>query len=71
MHEPSGWALYKRCSFDKKEYKLNYYRGKDCIEELCKNLKETAMEITVKKKEIVPLTHEENNFYKEQEICYI
>ena len=73
MHEPSGWALYKRCSFDKKDYKLNYYRGKDCIEELCKNLKETAMEIInrEKKKEIVPLTHEENNFYKEQEICYI
>ena len=50
MHEPSGWALYKRCSFDKKEYKLNYYRGKDCIEELCKNLKETAMEIINREK---------------------
>ena len=24
-----------------------------------------------KKKEIIPLTHEENNFYNEQEICYI
>ena len=50
MHEPSGWALYKRCSFDKKDYKLNYYRGKDCIEELCKNLKETAMEIINREK---------------------
>ena len=28
-HEPSGWALYTRCSFDKKENKLHYYRGKD------------------------------------------
>ena len=27
--------------------------------------------INREKKEIVPLTHEENNFYKEQEICYI
>ena len=26
-HEPSGWAMFTRCSFDKKENKLNYYRG--------------------------------------------
>ena len=25
----------------------------------------------MKKKEIISLTHEENNFYNEQEICYI
>ena len=56
----------------KKENKLNYCRGKDCIEELCKKLKESAMEIiNHEKKEMVPLTHEENNFYNEQEICYI
>ena len=24
-HEPSGWAMFTRCSFDKKENKLNYY----------------------------------------------
>ena len=44
-HEPSGWAMFTRCSFDKKENKLNYYRGKDCIEKLCKKLKECAMKI--------------------------
>ena len=44
-HEPSGWAMFTRCSFDKKENKLDYYRGKDCIEELCKKLKESATEI--------------------------
>ena len=27
--------------------------------------------INHEKKEMVPLTHEENNFYNEQEICYI
>ena len=63
---------FTRCSFAKKENKLNYYRGKDCIEKLCKKLKESAMEIINReKKEMVPLTHEENNFYNEQEICYI
>ena len=36
-HEPSGWSMFKKCSFNKKENKLSYYRGKDCIEILCKN----------------------------------
>ena len=44
-HEPSGWAMFKNSSIDKKENKLNYQKGKDCFEELCKNLKESAMEI--------------------------
>ena len=44
-HEPSGWSMFTRCSFDKKENKLNYYRGKDCIEKLRKKFKEIAMKI--------------------------
>ena len=32
-------------SFNEKENKLNYYRGKDCIEKLCKKLKDLAMKI--------------------------
>ena len=46
--------MFTRCSFDKKENKLNYYRGKDCIEELCKKLKESAMEI---------INHEKKKWY--------
>ena len=49
-HEPSGWSIFIRCSFDKKENKLHYYRGKDCIENVCKNLKENAMKIIDYKK---------------------
>ena len=49
-HEPSVWALYTRCSFDKKENKLNYYRGKDCIEKLCKKLKKRTIKIINMKK---------------------
>ena len=72
IHEPSGWSMFIRCSFDKKENKLDYYRGKDCIEKLCKKLKERVNEtINREKKEIILLTHEENNIYNEQEICYI
>ena len=66
-HEPSDWAMFTRCSFDEKENKLNYYRGKDCIEKLCKKLKERAMKIiNYEEKEMIPLTKEENKSYKEQ-----
>ena len=69
-HEPSGWLLYTKCSYDKK--RLNYYRGKDCIEKLCKKLNEQTMKrINYEEKKMIPLTKEENNFYNEQEICYI
>ena len=41
----SGWSIFIRPSFNEKENKLYYYRGKDCIEDLYKKLKERAMEI--------------------------
>ena len=64
--------MFRRCSFDKKENKLNYYRGKDCIEKLCKKLKERAMKIiNYEKKEMIPLTKEENKSYKEQKTSYM
>ena len=34
-----------RCSFDEEENKLDHYRGRDCINKLCKNLKEHTMKI--------------------------
>ena len=52
--------------------KLNYHRGKDCIEKLGKKLKERAMKIiNYEKKEMIPLTKEENQSYKNQEACHI
>ena len=64
--------MFTRCSFDKKENKINYYKGKDCIENLWKELKEGATEIIDhEEKNVIPLTHEENNFYNEQEVCCI
>ena len=71
-HELSGWAMYIKCSFDEKENKLNYYRGKDCIEKLCKKLKEGATEIiNHENKEMIPLTKKGNKLYIEQEKCHI
>ena len=37
--------MFTECSFDKKENKLTFYRGKDFTEKLCKKLKECAMKI--------------------------
>ena len=55
-----------------KEKRLDYYRGKDCIEELRKRLKKCAMNIiNYAKKEMILLTYEENKSYKEQETCHI
>ena len=71
IHEPSGWAMFTSCSFDEKENKLNYYRGNDCIEKLCKKLKKRAMKINYEKREMIPLTKEENKSYKDQEACHI
>ena len=39
---------------------------------LCNKLKERKMKIIdYEEKEMIPLTHEENNFYMEQETCHI
>ena len=42
------------------------------MEKFCKNLKEHATEkINYEKKEMIPLTDEENKSYKKQKVCYI
>ena len=70
--EPFGWAMFTRCSFAKRENKLNYYRGKDCIEKLCEKSKECEMKIiSYEEKEMIPLTKEENKIYKQQKASHI
>ena len=62
--------MLTRCSLDEEENKLHYYRGKHCIEKLCKKLKERVMRlINYKEKTMIQLTNEENKSYKEQEAC--
>ena len=71
-HESSGWAMFIKFSFDQKENKLDYYRGEDCNEEICKKIRERAKElICYEKKDIIPLTQEEINFHNEQKIFRI
>ena len=50
----------------------NFYRGKDCIERFCKNVKEVAIEISnYKEQEMIPLTDKEIKFYERQKVCHI
>ena len=66
-HMPSGYSLFTSCLFDPTRNKLDCYRGKDCMERFCKNLKEHATKIiNYEKKEMIPLTDEENKSYKKQ-----
>ena len=37
--------MFTRFSFNEKENKHNYYRGKDCVEKLCRKLKERTIKI--------------------------
>ena len=64
--------MFTKHSFDEAENRLDYYRGRDCIEKLCKKLKEHAMKIiNYEKKEMIPLAGKEDRSYKEQEVCHI
>ena len=39
IHEPCGYSLDLVCSFDSKENKHSFYRGRDCIKRFCNELK--------------------------------
>ena len=41
------------------------------MERFCKDLKEHSTKIIIKKKEIIPLTAEENKSYKKKKVCCI
>ena len=42
-HKPSGYSLFTCCLFDAKENKLDSYRGKDCMEKFCEDLRERVL----------------------------
>ena len=41
-HIPSGYSLFIHCFFDLTKKKLDCYRGKDCMERICTDLKKHA-----------------------------
>ena len=73
-HTPFGYPLCTNCSFDKTKNTFNYYRGKDCMERLCKDLRDHAVKrinYEKKKKKMIPLTDKENKSYEKQKVCHI
>ena len=59
-HEPSGYSLSLICSFDATKSRHYFYRGKDCIENFCKKLKELGTEIiNYKENEMISLADEQ------------
>ena len=71
-HTPSGYSLFTHCSFDKSKNKLDYYRGDNCMENFCKDLREHATKIiNYEKKDMIPLTKKEKEQHSEQKVCYI
>ena len=53
-HTPSGYSLFTHCSFNLTKNKLDCYRGKDCMERFCKDLKEHATKM---------INYEKKNWY--------
>ena len=71
-YEPSDYSLSLICSFDATKNRHYFYRGKDCIENFCKKIKELGREmINYKEKEMIPLTDIENKLYEKQKECHI
>ena len=44
-HAPYGYSIFTNCSFVASKNKVDCYRGKDCMERFCKDLKEHAKKI--------------------------
>ena len=71
-HIPSGYSIFTHCSFDESKNKLNYYRGDDCMEKFCKDLREHSTKIiNYEKKKIIPLTTKEKIYHNKLKVCYI
>ena len=71
-HIPSGYSIFTHCSFDESKNRLNYYRGDDCMEKFCKDLREHSTKIiNYEKKKNILLTPEEKKDYDDQKVCYI
>ena len=68
-HTPSGYSLFRQCSFDTSKNKFDYYRGTNCMKNFCLTLREHATKIiNYEKKEMIPLTKKKHN---KQKVCYI
>ena len=67
MNEPWGYSLVLVSSFNSKQNKHYFYRGKNCIKRFCRDLKELATKIiNYDEKEMIPLTDNGNRSSEKQ-----
>ena len=72
IHEPCGYSIDLVSSFDSKQDKHSYYRGRDCSKRFCEDLKKHAVKvINFKEKDMIPLTDKEIIYYEKQNLCHI
>ena len=72
IHESCGYSIDLVSSFDSKQDKHSFYRGRDCSKKFCEDLKKHAIEIiNFEEKEMKPLTDEEIIYYEKQKLCHI
>ena len=70
IHESCGYSINLVSSFDSKQDKHSYYRGKDCANKFCEDLKKHALEI-INFKDMIPLTDKEIESHEKQKVCHI
>ena len=69
IHEACGYSIDLVSSFDSKQDKHSYYRGRDCSKRFCEDLKKHAIKINnFKEKEMIPLTDKEIIYYEKTKI---
>ena len=71
-HERPGSSLSLTCSFVATKNRHYLYRGKDCVENFCKESKELGTEIiNYEEKEMIHKQIKKNKFCKRQKVCHI
>ena len=70
-HTPSGCSLFTHCSFDLTKNKLDCYKGEDCMERFCKDLREHAMKIIDYEKKKDTTNWWRKRSYEKQNVCCI
>ena len=66
-HTPSGYSLFRHCSFDTTKNRLNYYRDKNCMKNFCLDLREQVTKmINYEKREIMSLPKKEEKLHNKQ-----
>ena len=72
IHDICGYSLNLVRSYDSNKNIYSFYRGTDCAEKLCKDLKDQTMEIiNFKEKEMIPVTDNEIKYCEKRKYCYI